>query len=128
MLNKSPVFAVGLKSVTRPKMAWQVWSNVEVMLTVCFDCGGIIHHEFVPCGQTVKKEYYLRVMKTLREAVRRKRPDLWRGKKWLHYHDNALVHLSNLIHGFVTKRETMLVPEPPYSPDIALEDFFFSPG
>jgi hypothetical protein len=73
------------------------------MLTVCFDCGGIIHHEFVPCGQTVKKEYYLRVMKTLREAVRRKRPDLWRGKKWLHHHDNALVHLSNLIRGFVTK-------------------------
>jgi len=25
-------------------------------------------------------EYYLKVMKRLREAVRRKRPDLWRGK------------------------------------------------
>ena len=54
----------------------------------------------------------------------RKRPDLWRVKKWLHHHDNALVHLSNLIRGFVTKHETMLVPEPPYSPDPALEDFF----
>jgi len=80
MLNKSPVFAVGLKSFTRPKMAWQVWSNVNVMLTVCFECEGIICHEFQPGGQTVKKEYYLRVMKRLREAVRRKRPDLWRGK------------------------------------------------
>jgi len=94
------------------------------MLTVCFECEDIIHHEFQPHGQTVNKEYYLRVIKRLREAVTRKRPDLWRLKKWLHHHDHALVHLSNLIHGFVTKHETMLVPEPPYSPDLALEDFF----
>jgi len=80
MLNKSPVFAAGLKSVTRPKMAWQVWSNVKVMLTLCFDCEGIIHYEFLLHDQTVNKEYYLRVIKRLREAVRRKRPDLWRGK------------------------------------------------
>jgi hypothetical protein len=35
------------------------------MLTVCFDCEGIIYHEFLPRGQTVNKEYYLRVMKRL---------------------------------------------------------------
>jgi hypothetical protein len=94
------------------------------MLTVCFDCEGIIRNEFLPHGQTVNKEFYLRVMKRLREAVRRKMPDLWRGKKLLHHYDNALVHLSNLICGFVTKHETMLVLEPPYLPDLALEDFF----
>ena len=46
------------------------------------------------------------------------------GKKWLHHDDNAPVHLSNLIRGFVTKHETMLVPEPPYSPDLSLAEFF----
>lgn len=102
----------------------QVWSSVIVMLTNCFDCEGIIHHEFLPHGQIVNKEYYLRVMKMLREAVRRKRSDLWRGKKWLHHRDNALMHLSNLIHGFVTKHEMLLVPEAVYSPDLSLEDFF----
>ena len=54
----------------RPKTVQQVWSNVNVILTVVFDCEGIIHHDFLPCGQTVNKEYYLNVMKRLREAVR----------------------------------------------------------
>ena len=32
--------------------------------------------EFLPEGQTVNKEYYLSVMKRLREQIRRKRADL----------------------------------------------------
>jgi hypothetical protein len=43
------------------------------MLTVSFDCEGIIHHEFLLRGQMVNKEYYLKVMQRLRGAVRRKR-------------------------------------------------------
>jgi hypothetical protein len=35
----------------------------------------LIHHEFVPRGETVNKELYLKFMKRLREAVRRKRPE-----------------------------------------------------
>jgi hypothetical protein len=50
------------------------------MLTVFFDCKGIIHHEFLLHGQMVNKEYYLMVLKRLREAMKRKRSDLWRGK------------------------------------------------
>jgi len=33
------------------------------------DYNGIVHHEFLPEGQTVNKEYYLDVMRCLREAV-----------------------------------------------------------
>jgi len=68
------------KASSRYTQAWQVRSNVKVMLTVCVcvlgegrgDCQGVIHHEFLPRGQTVKKEYYLTVIKILREAARRK--------------------------------------------------------
>jgi hypothetical protein len=49
------------------------------MLTVFFDCEGVIHHEFISCGQAVNKEFYLKVVKRLREAMRRKRPDFLRG-------------------------------------------------
>ena len=38
---------------------------------------GIVHHKFLSEGQTVNKEYYLGVMRRLREAVRQKRKDLW---------------------------------------------------
>ena len=106
----------------RLKKAQQVWSNVKVMLAVFLNCDGIIHHEILPRGQTVNKEYCLKVMKTLGEAVRRKRPGLWRKKKWLLNRDNAPVHISLLIHDFLTKREMTLVPKPPYSPDIAPTD------
>ncbi|UYV60923.1 hypothetical protein LAZ67_1002852 [Cordylochernes scorpioides] len=59
----------------RPKKARQVRSNVKVLLTVFFDCRGMVHHEFLPQGRTVNKEYYLQVMRNLREAIRQKRPD-----------------------------------------------------
>ncbi|UYV71807.1 hypothetical protein LAZ67_9000480 [Cordylochernes scorpioides] len=75
----------------RPKKARQVRSNVKVLLTVFFDCRGVVHHEFLPQGRTVNNEYYLQVMRNLREAIRQKRPDLWKNKNWLLHHDIAPV-------------------------------------
>ena len=45
------------KTSPRHKKTWQVQTNVKVMLTVSFDCEGIIHHEFLLRGQMVNKEY-----------------------------------------------------------------------
>ena len=67
------------------------------MLTVFFDCDGVIRHEFLSHGQMVNKQCYLKVIKRLREALRIKRPDFWRGKKWLLHHDNVSVHSPLLI-------------------------------
>jgi len=52
-------------------------SKNKAILTIFMDYNGIVHHEFLPEGQTVNKEYYLDVMRRLREAVRQKRKDLW---------------------------------------------------
>ncbi|UYV82663.1 hypothetical protein LAZ67_22000430 [Cordylochernes scorpioides] len=57
---------------------------------------GVVHQEFLPQGRTVDKEYYLQVMRNLREAIRQKRPDLWKNKNWLLHHDNAPAHTSLL--------------------------------
>jgi len=59
------------------KKARQLRSNVKVMLTVFFDSRGVVHHEYAPQGQNINKEDYLEVLPRLRDAVRRKRPDLW---------------------------------------------------
>ncbi|UYV69921.1 hypothetical protein LAZ67_7001208 [Cordylochernes scorpioides] len=96
----------------RPKKVRQVRSNVKVLLTVFFDCRGVVHHEFLPQGRAVNKEYYLQVMRNLREAIRQKRPDLWKNKNWLLHHDNPTAHTSLL---------------PPYSPELAPCDFFLFP-
>ncbi|UYV68939.1 hypothetical protein LAZ67_6001728 [Cordylochernes scorpioides] len=111
----------------RPKKARQVRSNVKVLLTVFFDCRGVVHHEFLPKGITVNKEYYLQVMRNLREAIRQKRPDLWKNKNWLLHHDNAPAHTSLLVRDFLAKNNTLMMPQPPYFPDLASCDFFLFP-
>ncbi|UYV71433.1 hypothetical protein LAZ67_8003173 [Cordylochernes scorpioides] len=111
----------------RPKEARQVRSNVKVLLTVFFDCRGVVNHEFLPQGRTVNKEYYLQVMRNLREAIRQKLPDLWKNKNWLLHHDNAPAHTSLLVRDFLAKNNTLMMPQPPYSPDLAPCDFFLFP-
>ncbi|UYV83800.1 hypothetical protein LAZ67_X000166 [Cordylochernes scorpioides] len=76
---------------------------------------GVVHHEFLPQGRTVNKEYYLQVMRNLREAIRQKRPDLWKNKNWLLHHDNAPAHTSLLVRDFLAKNNTLMMPQPPYS-------------
>ena len=54
----------------RLKKARQVRSNVMILLTVFLGCNGVMHHEFLPQGRTVSKEYYVEVIWRLREAIR----------------------------------------------------------
>ncbi|GFY13981.1 mariner Mos1 transposase [Trichonephila clavipes] len=107
----------------RPKKARQVRSKIKVMLIVFFDADGIVHPEHAPQGQTVNKEFYLDVMRKLREAVRRKRPVLWASSRWMLHHDGAPAHTANLVQHFLTKPGTIQVAHPPYSPDMAPSDF-----
>jgi len=62
-------------SKPRPKKC-RFQSKKKAMLTVFMNYNGIVHHKFLPESQTVNKEYYLGVMRRLREAVRQKRKDL----------------------------------------------------
>jgi hypothetical protein len=70
---------------------------------------------------------YLKVMKRLREAVRRKRPEAWTNKTWMLHHDNAPPHASLLIREFLAKQETIVVPQPPTIQIWPLRTFFTVP-
>ena len=62
------------------------------MLVVFFDWKGIFHHEFVLRGQMVNKQLYQKVLARLRDAVRRKRPELWENQTWMlpaHVHSSS---------------------------------------
>lgn len=97
------------------------------MLTVFFNFNGIVHHEFLPQGQKVNKEYYLQVQRGLREAIRKERPNLWKNNSWLLHHDNAPAHTSLLVREFLAKNNTVTMPQLPYSPDMTPCDFFLFP-
>ena len=112
------------KGEARPKRSRQSRSKIKVMLTVFFDYHGLVHHEFLPPGQTVNKAYYLGVMRRLREAIRKKRPDLWKENTWFLHHDNAPSHTALILRDFFAKNSTHIVPQPAYSPDLAPCDFW----
>ncbi|UYV75744.1 hypothetical protein LAZ67_13001188 [Cordylochernes scorpioides] len=78
--------------------------------------------------RTVNKEYYLQVMRNLREAIRQKRPDLWKNKNWRLHHDNAPAHTSLLVRDFLAKNNTLMMPRSHRIPQIWTPcDFFLFP-
>jgi len=46
------------------------------MLISFFYTNGIVHKKFVPPGQTVNQQFYLQVLKRLRDSVQKKQPDM----------------------------------------------------
>jgi len=102
-------------SSPRPKKVRQVKSNIKTMLIALFDIDGLVHHEFVPTGQTVNKEFYKTVLQCLRDAVRRHRPEKWRSGNWILHHDKPLpTGLSPQINFWrnTTFRRTHNLPSP----------------
>jgi hypothetical protein len=89
------------------------------MLIIFFDYEVVVHNGFVPQGQRVNEEFYLEVLRRLRESIKKKRPESWKAKRWVLHHDNAPAHSSLLVRDFVTKTDTTVIPQPPYSLDLA---------
>ena len=78
-----------------------VRSNVKVLLTIFFDCNGVVHQEFLLQGRTVSMEYYLEVMCGLWT-------ELWKNQLWVLHYDNAPAHKSMFVHKFLAKNKTLL--------------------
>ena len=66
-------------------------------------------------------------MRRLREAIRKKRPELWANNSWILHHDNAPSHTALVLREFFAKNSTHVAPQPPYSPDLAPCDFWLFP-
>jgi hypothetical protein len=66
----------------------------------------IVHFEFLEQGRTVNQNCYLEILERLREAVRRRRPELW-PDAWILHHDNALAHDTLAVREFLAKKSIM---------------------
>ena len=76
---------------------------------------------------TVNKEYYVEVLREFRKRFRRKRPAHFKSGPWPFQQDNAPVHNSILVTDYLTKIGIKRASQPPYSPDLALCDFWLFP-
>ncbi len=61
----------------RHQKALRSRSTRKTMLTCFFDLNGIVQIHFLPRGETVTAENYCKVLRVLKERIRKKRPLLW---------------------------------------------------
>ena len=62
-----------------------------------FNFPGNVHKEIVPPGQTFNGTIYCKVLRRLRENVRRKLPEMLKNGEWLWHHHNAPAHTSLVV-------------------------------
>ena len=55
------------------------------------------------------------------------RRSLWEAHAWAFHHDNAPAHTALNIYQFLAERNIATLEHPPYSPNLALCDFFLLP-
>ena len=99
---------------------------MKIMLTVFGDWKGVVHHKYVPPGQTINKEYCLNLLHWLRDAIQQKWPQLRTTGDWQLHHDNAPTHASHLIQSVLVKHQIIQVTQAPYTPDFTPCDSGFS--
>jgi hypothetical protein len=76
-----------------------------------FDHRGIVHYEFVSEDQTFNKYFYLAVLSSLWDALRRKRPQIWSAESWILCHDNVPAHTVLSIKQFLAKHSITTLPQ-----------------
>jgi len=85
--------------------ARQVRSNVKIMLISFFNAKGIVHKEFVPPGQTVSQQFYLKVLRSLHDSIWKKGPEMWSSGDWFLHRDNALACSALSVQQFLAKKQ-----------------------
>ena len=88
---------------------------------------GIVLNHMVPNKTIVNGDYYSGVLREqLQRAIQGKRPELYRSGFMLHQ-DNAPVHVSRVVKQTMSDLNIEPLQHPPYSPDLAICDFFLFP-
>lgn len=122
--NKRQSMEYRHKNSPTPKKFKTVASAGKVLMTIFWDCQGVIHTEFLERGNTVNSDRYVETMKKLRARLLRVRP----GKHAVLQHDNARPHTSRQTAAALERLNfDDILAHPPYSPDLAPCDFFLFP-
>ena len=110
-----------------PKKANVVSSAEKVMASVLWDVKSIVFIDYLQKGKTINGDYYAKLLRELRQAIKSKRPgQLIKGV--LLHQDNSTAHKSLVAMSVVHDCGFELIDHPPYSPDLAPSDYFLFPN
>jgi hypothetical protein len=115
MGEKPCKFQVSLGGRSGSKKARMLKSQMRTTLVTFFHIKGTVHFEFIPQVQSVNQTHCVEILKRLREAVRRKRPELW-PDDWIFHHDMTPAHKALSVKQFLSQKPTTETGHPPYSP------------
>ena len=93
----------------------------KVMLCVWWTINGPIYWELLPAGQTITADVYSRQLRDLKKAV--DASPLAKHKAYFQ-HDNARPHVARQTMSQLSKLGWIVLPHPPYSPDLAPSDYW----
>ena len=99
----------------------------KVMLTVFWDYKGILMVDYLPHKQTINAQYYIEIIRRLRQTIIDKRRGLMRRGPYL-LHDNAPSHKAGIAQDAIRQSGLRQLDHPPYSPDLALSNFHLFPN
>ncbi len=93
------------------------------MTIVVYDHKGVLSCHIMELGETVTAEVYLTFLKTtLRDAIRKKRPDLYQADPLLLY-DNTRPHKTKAVLKILEDLHWQSLPHLLYSPDLSPPDY-----
>jgi histone-lysine N-methyltransferase SETMAR len=99
-------------------------SGKRVMLNIFWDARGVLYMVFLAKESTVNSDRYCATLQSLKQHICRIRPE---SNTFLLHHDNARPHCSAKTQDIMINLKFKVGPHPPYSPDLALSEFWFFP-
>lgn len=91
------------------------------MISVWWDCKGLVHWEMLENNRTVDSNLYVAQLHRVNKAFQQKRPNR-RGQVIL-LHDNARPHVAQVVKAAIGELDWEVLQHPPYSPDLAPTDY-----
>ncbi len=122
------------KGTSWPLKALRARSTKKSMMTAFYDACKIMLVDFLPKNETMDSDYYIALLKKMKDRVRHQRPGMWTGgvdgntdRDFVLLQDNAGPHTSNPTLAFMGQNRIDLIAHPQYSPDLSPCDFFLFP-
>ena len=100
--------------------------GAKVILCIWWDQLGVVYYELLKPSETITGDRYRTQLMRLSQVLKEKRPQYQeRHDKVILQHKNARPHVARPVKEYLVTLKWEVLPNPPYSPDVAPSDYHF---